>query len=52
IKRHYIDNAANKITNYFPRYRDHIKVLKKEGYTIIGYIRKSPGSEPVTRWFD
>lgn len=26
-------------------YQNHIKVLKSDGYTIVGYIRKSPGSE-------
>ncbi|CEG68830.1 hypothetical protein RMATCC62417_05012 [Rhizopus microsporus] len=30
---------------FLPLYQNHIKILKDDGYTIIGYIRKSPGSE-------
>lgn len=42
IQVHFLDDVANKIANYLPRYQNYIESLKNEGYTIIGYARKSP----------
>ncbi|KAI8095673.1 hypothetical protein BDF21DRAFT_329934, partial [Thamnidium elegans] len=36
-----IGDTIDKIINYLPQYQQHIDILKKEGYLIIGYARKS-----------
>ncbi|KAL4214816.1 hypothetical protein AB4K20DRAFT_1982890 [Rhizopus microsporus] len=40
----FIDDVK-KISQFLPVYQKHIKILKDGGFTIIGYIRKFPGSE-------
>ncbi|ORX52022.1 hypothetical protein DM01DRAFT_1337010 [Hesseltinella vesiculosa] len=42
LKDKFIHDAVYKITSYLPRYQNYVKSLKKEGYVIIGYARKSP----------
>ncbi|ORX47698.1 hypothetical protein DM01DRAFT_1322371 [Hesseltinella vesiculosa] len=50
LKPQYIDNAAHSITSYLPIYQDYIKSLEKQGYVMVGYVRKSPSKEsPETR---
>ncbi|KAI7892940.1 uncharacterized protein EV154DRAFT_561857 [Mucor mucedo] len=49
LRYSFVDDVADKINNYLPSYQSYIKKLKEEGYTIIGYIRKSPGKEPDDR---
>lgn len=38
------DTLKNGIS-YLEEYQDNIKNLKKEGYSVIGYARKSKGNE-------
>ncbi|CEI98986.1 hypothetical protein RMCBS344292_13081 [Rhizopus microsporus] len=45
IKREFIDNVAESIAAYLPRYQEYIGNLHKEGHQVIGYARKSIGSE-------
>ncbi|SAM09788.1 hypothetical protein [Absidia glauca] len=52
VKNEYLDDVANKVVKHLPRYQNHIKALKKDGYCVIGYIRKSPGSETVETRLD
>ncbi|KAI8973790.1 hypothetical protein BDF20DRAFT_824203, partial [Mycotypha africana] len=40
-----IDEVVQSIVCFLPLYQNHIRVLKKDGFTVIGYMRKSPGSE-------
>ncbi|KAI9487111.1 MAG: hypothetical protein EXX96DRAFT_551861 [Benjaminiella poitrasii] len=44
----YYDDLINSICTYLPRYQESLKTLKKNGYEIIGYARKSPTGEDVT----
>jgi hypothetical protein len=37
------DDVVNKIVNVLPQYQECIKSWKREGYTIVGYARKSKG---------
>ncbi|KAI9253035.1 hypothetical protein BY458DRAFT_522612 [Sporodiniella umbellata] len=41
LKEEFIDDTIDKIVNYLPKYQHNIETLKKEGYLIIGYARKS-----------
>ncbi|KAI8991073.1 hypothetical protein BDF20DRAFT_20949 [Mycotypha africana] len=45
LKRRYLDNLVKGIVSYIADYQSHIKNLKKEMFSIVGYVRKSPGSE-------
>ncbi|KAI8096331.1 uncharacterized protein BX664DRAFT_323677 [Halteromyces radiatus] len=46
----YYDDLLVAICNYLPKYKESILHLKKNGYEVIGYARKSPdGSDPATR---
>lgn len=45
----FIDDVVKKIAKHLPEYQQYIKSLKSDGYTIVGYIRKSPGSEPLAK---
>ncbi|KAI8099225.1 uncharacterized protein BX664DRAFT_289216 [Halteromyces radiatus] len=47
IKDDFQGDVANKIATYLPTYQKHIKSLKDDGYTVIGYIRKSPETETM-----
>ncbi|ORX49905.1 hypothetical protein DM01DRAFT_243112, partial [Hesseltinella vesiculosa] len=38
-------NVARNIAHYLPNYQQYIHSLKTDGYTIVGYARKSPSSE-------
>ncbi|KAI8993513.1 hypothetical protein BDB01DRAFT_716486 [Pilobolus umbonatus] len=43
-----IDDLINSICTYLPKYQESLKNLKKNGYEIIGYARKSPTGEDIT----
>ncbi|ORX52439.1 hypothetical protein DM01DRAFT_1323617 [Hesseltinella vesiculosa] len=45
MKRELIDNVAESIATYLPRYQEYIGNLHKEGFQVIGYARKSIGKE-------
>ncbi|ORX52664.1 hypothetical protein DM01DRAFT_1306345 [Hesseltinella vesiculosa] len=45
MKAEYLDDIATKLVQYLPQYQNYIRALKDDGYTLIGYIRKSPGPE-------
>ncbi|KAL7308116.1 hypothetical protein PS15m_012010 [Mucor circinelloides] len=45
IKREFIDKVAESIAMYLPRYQEYIGNLQKKGYQVVGYARKSIGSE-------
>ncbi|KAG0954269.1 hypothetical protein G6F31_013195 [Rhizopus arrhizus] len=41
LNKEFIGDTIDKIINFLPKYQQHIEILKKEGYLIIGYARKS-----------
>ncbi|CAO3626032.1 unnamed protein product [Mucor hiemalis] len=45
MKDEYLEDTLKNVVSYFEEYQQHIKSLKKEGYNIIGYARKSKGKE-------
>ncbi|KAG1099408.1 hypothetical protein G6F62_009907 [Rhizopus arrhizus] len=45
LKDQYIGPAAKTIIQYLPVYQKYIHKLKDEGYTIVGYARKSPTTD-------
>ncbi|ORX52442.1 hypothetical protein DM01DRAFT_1336810 [Hesseltinella vesiculosa] len=45
LKIQYLDNTVKDILNRLPTYQQHIRMLKDDGYCIVGYARKSPGNE-------
>lgn len=38
-------DTLKNVVSYFEEYQEYIKSLKKEGYSVIGYARKSKGKE-------
>ncbi|ORE00709.1 hypothetical protein BCV72DRAFT_107437 [Rhizopus microsporus var. microsporus] len=42
---YFIDRVCSNIARYLPNYKEHIKKLKGDDFTVIGYARKSPGPE-------
>lgn len=45
-----VENFVRAITQHLPHYQRTILTLKKNNFDVIGYVRKSPGSEkPETR---
>ncbi|ORX42678.1 hypothetical protein DM01DRAFT_1330024 [Hesseltinella vesiculosa] len=46
-KEHFISSIVDKIVTVMPKYQLFITNLKKEGYQVVGYARKSPGEEKV-----
>lgn len=44
-----VEDLINSICSYLPKYQESLKNLKKNGYEIIGYARKSPTGEDVIR---
>ncbi|OAD70841.1 hypothetical protein PHYBLDRAFT_64084 [Phycomyces blakesleeanus NRRL 1555(-)] len=44
-----IDNLINSMRTYLPKYQESLKNLKKNGYEIIGYARKSPSEDVTSR---
>lgn len=46
-KYYFIDDVAYKISAYLSKYRVYIQKLKNENFIIVGYVRKSPGEEPI-----
>ncbi|RCH80362.1 hypothetical protein CU098_005056 [Rhizopus stolonifer] len=43
----FYDDLVSSICTYLPRYQESLKNLKKNGFEIIGYARKSPTNEDV-----
>ncbi|KAI7896737.1 uncharacterized protein EV154DRAFT_490691 [Mucor mucedo] len=43
MKHEFRENIIKSITTAIPHYQNHISSLKKQGYSIIGYARKSVG---------
>lgn len=41
----FLDDIAKKVVDYLPNYQNYIEDLKKEGYIIVGYARKSTTNE-------
>lgn len=41
----FLDNVINAIKTHIPHYQMYIKSLKEQNFTVVGYARKSPGSE-------
>ncbi|KAG1122593.1 hypothetical protein G6F42_011335 [Rhizopus arrhizus] len=48
LKKQFIDSTVENITKYLPAYQKLIQNLKEEGYTVIGYVRKSPTAKDDT----
>ncbi|KAI9299752.1 hypothetical protein BJ944DRAFT_235425 [Cunninghamella echinulata] len=48
MKEVYRDNVASAIIDYLPNYTKYVKTLISEGYQLVGYARKSPGTEDDT----
>jgi phosphoserine phosphatase len=44
----FVDSTVENITKYLPAYQKLIQNLKEEGYTVIGYVRKSPTAKDDT----
>ncbi|KAG1039354.1 hypothetical protein G6F43_012519 [Rhizopus delemar] len=45
LKKEYLDSLVKGIVSFIPVYQKHIKRLKEQRFSIIGYARKSPGNE-------
>ncbi|CEP19467.1 hypothetical protein [Parasitella parasitica] len=45
LKEKYIANVVNYVVELLPRYQQTIESFKKDGYNVIGYVRKSRTKE-------
>ncbi|KAI9484344.1 hypothetical protein BDB00DRAFT_775101 [Zychaea mexicana] len=42
-----LDNVAESIAELLPKHQAYIHNLKSNGFTVVGYARKSPGTEDI-----
>ncbi|KAF7721261.1 hypothetical protein EC973_004988 [Apophysomyces ossiformis] len=47
--QNFIENISDEILTALPNYEASIALMKKQGYKIVGYGRKSPGKEALER---
>ncbi|KAG0957981.1 hypothetical protein G6F31_012402 [Rhizopus arrhizus] len=49
VLKEYLGGIVKGIVDFIPNYQKHIKSLKEQRFSIIGYARKSPGNEEERR---